>query len=132
MKMVLLQISNSIFLLFFLFPRNAAAQRCTQGTLRTHYGIVLKGHVIHSFYTEKLAVCYSACNTNLACQSLNFNLADKTCEFNSEFNRSRPESLEKSEVHVYAENPDRGEYKMLIISHNYRIKSTQVILEKGI
>ena len=120
MKMVLLQISNSIFLLSLLFPRNAATQRCTQaatqrctqGTLRTHYGIVLKGHVIHSFYTEKLAVCYSACNTNLACQSLNFNLADKTCEFNSEFNRSRPGSLQKSEVHVYAENPDRGEYKM--------------------
>ena len=112
MKMVLLQISNSIFLLLFLFPRYANTQHCTQGTLRTHYGIVLKGHIFHSFYTEKLAVCYSACNTNLACQSLNFNLADKTCEFNSEFNRSRPQSLEKSEVHVYAENPDRGEYKV--------------------
>lgn len=108
-KMNFSHILISLQLLIFLFPPKSTARQCGQSTLRTHYGFVFKGHVFQSFTAERLALCYGACNTNPACQSLNFNLADKTCEFNSEFNRSRPESLIKSDVHVYADNPDRGE-----------------------
>ena len=52
---------------------------------------------------------YNACNANPACQSLNLNLADNSCEFNSELKRSRPESFQAQEMYVYAENPNRGE-----------------------
>lgn len=93
-----------------VLPPEVATQRCNQGTLRTRHGFVLKGHVFRSFVAEKLALCYSACNTSPACQSLNFNLANKSCEFNSEFSKSRPESLIESPVHVFADNPDRGEW----------------------
>lgn len=110
--MAFLHILLTLPLLFSLFRFNVAKEQCSQGT-GSHHGFVLRGHVFYSFTAERLALCYSACNTNPACQSLNFNLADKTCEFNSEFNKSRPQSLMKSEVHVYADNPDRGEWYIL-------------------
>lgn len=91
------------------FAPKVSPQRCNHSMLRTRHGFVLKGHVFHSFLAEQLALCYSACNTNPACQSLNYNLVDKTCEFNSEFSRSRPDSFQESGVHVYADNPERGE-----------------------
>ena len=71
-------------------------------------GFVLEGHVFKSFTVERLAFCYSACNTDPACQSLNYNLANKTCDFNSESSKSQPGSYQENEIYVYADNPDRG------------------------
>lgn len=105
--MLLLRMLNvEIFLL--VVQSNYTAQKCSQSTLQTRYGFVLKGHAFLSFISEKLVFCYIACNTNPACQSLNYNLANKTCDFNSEFSKSQPDSLHKSDFHVYADNPDRG------------------------
>ena len=84
-------------------------QRCKL-TRRSEYGLVLVGHWYKSFTADRLASCYSACNTRPDCQSLNYNLADKTCQFNNETHRSHPEKLKSNDVSVYAENPDRGKY----------------------
>lgn len=86
---------------------NAFGQRCKL-TQRTEYGFALVGHVYKSFTVDRLFSCYSYCNTQQACQSLNFNLADKRCEFNNETHRSRPDKLKINDASVYAENPDRG------------------------
>ena len=85
----------------------AFGQRC-KVTTRPEYGVALVGHVFRSFSVDRLATCYSACNVQPACQSLNFNLADKTCQFNKETKHTRPANLESKETSVYAENPDRG------------------------
>ncbi|XP_029201495.2 uncharacterized protein LOC114965934 isoform X2 [Acropora millepora] len=41
-----------------------------------------------------------------ACQSLNYNLADKTCEFNNDTKYFRPKYFVEKPTHVYADNPD--------------------------
>ena len=78
--------------------------------MRSRHGFFLKGHVFESFTTERLAFCYSACNTNPACQSLNYNLGNKSCEFSSESSRSQPHSFQENVIYVYADNPNRGKY----------------------
>ena len=50
--------------------------------------------------------CYIACNLEPTCQSLNYNLADKTCEFNSVV--KSPGDLLERKTSIYAVNPDRG------------------------
>ena len=43
-----------------------------------------------------------------ACQSLNYNLADKTCEFNNDTKYFRPKYFVEKPTYVYADNPDSG------------------------
>ncbi|KAL9962837.1 hypothetical protein ACROYT_G031982 [Oculina patagonica] len=43
-----------------------------------------------------------------ACQSSNYNLVSKTCEFSSESRKSQPGSYQENEIYMYADNPDRG------------------------
>ena len=75
---------------------------------RSNPGFALVGHVYKSFTADRLAFCYSFCNTRPDCQSLNYNIADKTCQFNNETHRSNPDKLKPMDVFIYAENPDRG------------------------
>lgn len=94
---------------FTLLPSKVWATKllCNAVTSSRH-GFFLKGHVFESFTTERVAFCYSACNTNPACQSLNYNLDNKICEFNSESSRSQPNSFQENVTYVYADNPNRG------------------------
>ena len=94
----------SAFFLLATFSFSTASSNCkTSGSL---YGAGHLGHVYKSFTVDRLATCYSACNSQPACQSLNYNLADKTCYFNRIARRS--EDLVEMESFVYAENPNRG------------------------
>lgn len=108
-KMTCLNILT-LFSLFALLPSKIAATKllCDDAVTRSRHGFVLKGHVFESFTTERVAFCYSACNTNPACQSLNYNLGNKSCEFNSESSRGKPHSFQENVLYVYADNPDRG------------------------
>ena len=74
----------------------------------SEFGFVLLDHVFESFSAEALVSCYFACNARSDCQSLNYNLADKVCQFNNETRHSRPEKLMSSDFFVYADNPNRG------------------------
>ena len=94
----------SAFLLLVAFSFSTASSNCkTSGSL---YGVAHLGHVYKHFTVDRLATCYSACKSQPACQSLNYNLADKTCYFNRLAKRS--EDLIEMESFVYAENPNRG------------------------
>lgn len=79
-------------------------------TSRTEHGLVLFDHVYKSFTVPRLAACYSACNIEPSCQSLNYKLADKICQFNNQTRRSKPEKLKLDESFIFAENPDRGTF----------------------
>ncbi|CAH3152088.1 unnamed protein product [Pocillopora meandrina] len=71
-------------------------------------GFFLVGYALKSFTAERLAFCYSTCNTDPSCQSSNYNLASKTCQLNSESRKSQPNSFHAREGSVYSDNPDRG------------------------
>ena len=83
------------------------AQRCKL-TKRSENGLVLLDHVYESFTVDQLVSCYIACNSQPACQSLNFMLMEKTWQINNEIVISRPASVKQNEGFIYANNPDRG------------------------
>ena len=85
----------------------SAAQSCTYQPL-TEYGFALVDHSYQSFIADRLASCYIACNMQPACQSLNYNLADKTCEFNNDTKYFRPKYFVEKPTSVYGNNPDSG------------------------
>ena len=76
----------------------------------SEYGFALVAHVYKSFFTDRLVSCYMSCSTQPACQSLNYNLADKTCEFNNDTKYFRPNHFVEKSTWVYAENPDSGKF----------------------
>ena len=50
-----------------------------------------------------------------ACQSLNYNLADKTCEFNNDTKYFRPKYFVEKPTFVYGENPDSGKFESFFL-----------------
>ena len=84
-----------------LLSRIAATKLLCDAVTRSTHGFVLKRHVFESFITERVAFCYSACNANPACQSLNYNRGNKSCEINSESSRSQPHNFQENMVYVY-------------------------------
>ena len=85
----------------------SALQQCMQSSkYSSHYGTALLGYSYKSFTTNLLITCYRACQQEPSCQSLNYNLAKRICEFNTY--AKRPEDLEdKLDNFVYAVNPNR-------------------------
>ena len=98
----------SFWLILASYSAKTLAQRCKL-TQRSEHGLVLLNQVYKSFTVDRLASCYIACNSQPACQSLNFRLSDKTCQFNKETKISHPASLKQNAGFIYAENPSRGE-----------------------
>ena len=82
-----------------------AIQQCSNSA-GSHHGLALLSYVYHALTTDRLMACYIACNLEPTCQSLNYNLEDKTCEFNSVV--KSPGDLVERKTSVYAVNPDRG------------------------
>ena len=72
----------------------------------SEYGFALVDHVYRSFFADRLVSCYMSCSMQQACQSLNYNLADKTCEFNNDTKHLRPKYFVEKPTYVYADNPD--------------------------
>ena len=48
-----------------------------------------------------------------ACQSFNYDLADRTCQFNNNTKYFRPEYFVEKGSSVYADNPDSGKQQLL-------------------
>ena len=63
---------------------------------------------LDQFFADRLVSCYMSCSMQPACQSLNYNLADKTCEFNNDTKYFRPKYFVEKATYVYADNPDSG------------------------
>ena len=83
----------------------SALQQCMQSSkYGSHYGIALLGYSYKSFVANLLVTCYRTCQQEPSCQSLNYNLANRICEFNTF--AKRPDDLEdKLDNFVYAVNP---------------------------
>ena len=96
----------SVIFFVTFFRQTIGGQSCKDH--RSEYGLALVEHVYKSFTADRLATCYSACNTQPACQSLNYNLADKTCEFNNDTKYFRAKYFVEKATSVYADNPDSG------------------------
>jgi len=108
--MVYLNILRLVLFALLSSSKIGATKLLCDAVTRSRHGFVLKGHVFESLIAERVAFCYSGCNANIACQSLNYNLGNKSCEFNSESSRSQPHSFQENLIYVYADNPDRGKY----------------------
>ena len=96
----------SVIFLVAFFRQTVGGQSCKDH--RSVHGFALVEHAYKSFTADRLATCYSACNTQPACQSLNYNLADKTCEFNNDTKYFRAKYFVEKATSVYADNPDSG------------------------
>ncbi|KAL9970921.1 hypothetical protein ACROYT_G023381 [Oculina patagonica] len=92
-----------IFFLVF-FRQALAGKSCIDH--RSEHGFALLDHEYHSFSADRLSACYIACNMQPACQSLNYDLADKTCQFNNNTKYFRPKYFVEKGTSVYADNPD--------------------------
>ena len=92
---------------FLLFrPLVWAGESCRNDN--SEHGFALVDHVYRSFFADRLVSCYMSCSMQPACQSLNYNLADKTCEFNNDTKHFRPKYFVEKPTYVYADNPDSG------------------------
>ena len=92
-----------IILSLLLFPSvTSAVESCRNVYSQSGYALV--DHAYKSFFTGRLASCYMSCNTQPTCQSLNYNLADKTCELNNDTKYFRPKYFVKKPAFVYAAN----------------------------
>ena len=97
---------------FLLFrPLVWAGDSCSNDN--SEYGFALVDHVYRSFFADRLVSCYMSCSMQPACQSLNYNLADKTCEFNNDTKHFRPKYFVEKPTYVYADNPDSGAFLFL-------------------
>ena len=76
----------------------------------SEYGFALVDHVYKSFFADRLVSCYMSCTTQPACQSLNYNLADKTCEFNNDTKYFRPKYFVEKPILEYGDNPSAGTF----------------------
>ena len=107
--------SLGIICSLMLFPATPwASESCRKDTL-SEYGFALVAHVYKSFFADRLVSCYMSCSMQPACQSLNYNLADKTCEFNNDTKYFRSKYFVEKPTFVYAENPDSGKFESFFL-----------------
>ena len=77
---------------------------------KSENGFALVDHVYQSFFTDRLVSCFMSCSTQPTCQSLDYNLADKTCEFNKYTKYFRPKHFVENPTYLYADNLDSGAF----------------------
>ena len=85
------------------------------------YGFALVNHVYKSFLADHLVSCCLSCATEPACQSLNYNLADKTCEFNNDTKYYRPKYFVEKPTFVYGETPAQVCFSFFTKSQKYSL-----------
>ena len=104
---ILTMAAARIILSLFLFPTvTSAGESCRN--VYSQGGYALVDHAYKLFFAGRLASCYMSCTTQPTCQSLNYNLADKTCELNNDTKYFRPKYFVKKPGFVYTENPGPG------------------------
>ena len=115
-----------VIISFLLFrPLVCTGESCSN--YNSEYGFALVDHVYRSFFADRLVSCYMSYSTQPACQSLYYNLADKTCEFNNDTKYFRSNHFVEKSTWVYAENPDSGNicWKIILIFLLYPLFSFQ-------
>ena len=69
-----------------------------------------------SFTADRLSECFIACNAQSSCQNLNYDLVDKTCQFNNNTKYHRAKYLVEKPTSVHGDNPDSGELPACLTS----------------
>ena len=101
---------------FLLFrPLVYTGESCSNDN--SEHGFALVDHVYRSFFADRLVSCYMSCSTQPTCQSLKYNLADKTCEFNNDTKYFRPKYFLGKPTYGYADNPDSGAFLFFFFFH---------------
>ena len=103
-----------IQLLVAVSPSSMALKQCKVKTTRSQNFSSLIMHWNHS-QLKDWHFADSTCKTDPSFQSLNYNLASKSCQLNSESRKSQPNSFHAREGSVYSDNPDRGKSFKAII-----------------
>lgn len=98
-----------MFFSLIFFHDTFADTSCQGKNQLSEYGFALVEHVYKTFTVDRLVACFIACNKEPSCQSLNFNLADHTCEFN-DTKHYQPKYFVDKPTFVYVENPDSGRW----------------------
>lgn len=103
--------SSKIMVIFAIIYHLALIHRSISQSCKHHrsvYGFALVDHEYKSFTADRLATCYSVCNTQLTCQSFNYDLINKICQFNNDTKYFRANYFKEKATSVYADNPDSG------------------------
>ena len=77
-----------------------ALKQCSEPTKSTH-DYYLAGHVISTRIVRSLSECLMLCSHDFVCKSMNFRLADKSCELNNADRFTHPEDFGTKEGYVY-------------------------------
>ena len=83
-------------------------------------------------HSDRLSACYIACNMQPACQSLNYNLADKSCQFNNSTKYFRPKYFVEKAISVYADNPDSGTFFFCLKTSRNSEKDIQICFQASL
>ena len=105
-----------VFSSFLFLSSTWAGESCKNDY--SEYGFALTDHAYESIRVDRLISCYMACSMQPACQSLNYNVADKTCELNNDTKYYRPKYFVEKPTFVYAENRDSGRL-FATFTHSY-------------
>ena len=82
-----------------------AGELCTNGVF-PEGGFALLDHVFKTFHVHHMVSCFMSCIAERACQSLNYNPVDRTCELNNDTKYFRAKYFVERPAFTYAENPD--------------------------
>ena len=109
----------SYFVMFFSALLWAKGESCSNGVY-PESGFALVDHVFKSLQVDHLVSCYISCSKQPSCQSLNYNLGDKTCQLNNDTKYFQPKYFVEKPTFVYADNPSSG--KFLLFQTAWKLK----------
>ncbi len=91
----------AVLLLVSLMFRNISSQQCGIDTYSI-YQMMLKGHTFKTFKARPLSMdCREACNSDVRCQSYNYDFFKDICELNNRTKEARPEDFVKDSDRYY-------------------------------
>ena len=90
----------------------SGGKQCRQE--RSIYGMALRGFVFKKFSVTAIHECDISCEREIACQSYNYVIGEKSCELNNRTKEASPENFHSDPARFYVTRfVDRGKYSAL-------------------
>jgi len=102
----ILQMSTQFSLLVVITTASTVQATCS--SVYSHYGHVLKNHVLTSFTAGDPSDCYAKCKTVQGCQSMNYYFTSSKCELNSKMSTKFKEDYRQQDSVMYMSIIDIG------------------------
>ena len=100
-----------LFTCCFMADCISAGKQCRQE--RSINGMALQGFVFKKFLVRALPECDMRCEMEIACQSYNFVIGEKSCELNNRTKEAKPKNLRSDPARSYMRRlVQRGTYKV--------------------